>query len=371
MLYKRGKVWWIKIKKNDKLIRRSTGTSSKELARKIEAQVLLELVEGRWFSNEAKKRTFEELQDRYMREHSRVQKSPESTIRDESSFKHLSAFFGGLTLAELTPARISEYKSLRRNEKAKTATLAKELELLRHALNLAVREWEWLERNPFEKVKIDKAYNKVERWITFEEEQRLLDASPVWLKEIITFALNTGMRRNEVLSLQWPEVDLFRRTATLLKTKNKEKRTVPLNQTVLELLKVKGKVRSISGFVFSGKAHTKIIGRNLLRAFYSARETAKLADVRFHDLRHTFATRLVQSGIDLYVVKELLGHKTITMTMRYAHHFPESLRHGVEVLDTWGAQKGAQSIKKSYGKDRNSLICMVGDAGFEPATPAV
>jgi len=164
-------------------------------------------------------------------EHSKVQKSPESTIRDESSFKHLSRFFGGLTLAELTPARLSEYKSLRRSEGAKTATLAKELELLRHALNLAIREWEWLARNPFEKVKIDKAHNKVERWITFEEEKRLLDASQVWLREIITFVLNTGMRRNEILSLQWSEVDFFRRTATLLKTKNKEKRTAPLNQT--------------------------------------------------------------------------------------------------------------------------------------------
>lgn len=69
---------------------------------------------------------------------------------------------------------------------------------------------------------------------------------------------------------------------------------------------------------------------------YSARKTADLEDVRFHDLRHTFATRLVQAGIDLYVVKELLGHKTITMTTRYAHHNPESLRHGVEVLDRTG-----------------------------------
>jgi integrase len=371
MLYKRGKVWWVKIKKNYRVIRRSTETSSKERARKIEAQVLLELANNRLFNDEAKRRTFEELRDRYMQDHSKVNKAPDSVLRDECSFKRLSAFFGGLTLAQLTPARISEYKSRRRHEKAKTATLAKELEVLRHALNFAVREWEWLERNPFEKIKIDKPNNKVERWITFEEEKRLLDVSPIWLKEIITFALNTGMRRNEILSLQWSEVDLFRRTATLLKTKNKEKRTVPLNQTALELLKVKNKVRSISGFVFSGKACTKIIGRNLLRAFYSARETANLADVRFHDLRHTFATRLVQSGIDLYVVKELLGHKTITMTMRYAHHFPESLRHGVEVLDGWGAQKGAQSTKKGYGKDRNPLNSMVGDAGFEPATPAV
>ncbi len=346
MLYKRGKVWWIRLKKNKQEIRRSTGTSNKELAKKIEAQVVVELAEGRWFTNEAKKRTFAELQDRYMREYSTVHKSEKSTVRDKSSFKHLSAFFDGLSLAELTPARISEYKSLRRIESAKTATLARELEVLRHALNLAVREWEWLEKNPFEKVKIDKAQNKVERWITSEEEQRLMKFSPVWLSEIINFALNTGMRQNEILSLKWSEVDLFRRSATLLLTKNKEKRTVPLNQTTMELLKAKNKIRSISGFVFTTQASTKIDARNLLRAFYSARKKADLTDVRFHDLRHTFATRLVQAGIDLYVVKELLGHKTITMTMRYAHHYPESLRHGVEVLDGLGAQKGAQPKEK-------------------------
>ena len=109
-----------------------------------------------------------------------------------SSFKHLSGFLSGLTLAEITPSRISEYKSLRRTEGAKPATLARELEVLRHALNLAVREWEWLDKNPFEKVKIEKVNNKVERWLNEEEEERLLDASLPWLREIIIFALNTG-----------------------------------------------------------------------------------------------------------------------------------------------------------------------------------
>ncbi len=122
----------------------------------------------------------------------------------------------------------------------------------------------------------------------------------------------------------------------MLVTKNKEKRTVPLNHTVFDLLKSKGKVRHISGYVLASQAGTKIDANNLLKAFYGARKKAGLEDVRFHDLRHTFATRLVQNGVDLYVVKELLGHKSITMTIRYAHHNTESLRHGVEVLDKSG-----------------------------------
>lgn len=94
--------------------------------------------------------------------------------------------------------------------------------------------------------------------------------------------------------------------------------------------------KTISEHVFVSQAGTKLHARNLLRAFYSARKKSGLDDVRFHDLGHIFATRLVQAGINIYVVKELLWHKTLAMTMRYAHHYPESLRHGVEVLDRSG-----------------------------------
>jgi site-specific recombinase XerD len=86
-------------------------------------------------------------------------------------------------------------------------------------------------------------------------------------------------------------------------------------------------VRQFSGRVFP------ISVRSLRCAFAKALEKAEIGDIHFHDLRHTFATRLVQSGVDLYKVKELLGHKSFTMTMRYAHHYPESLRSSVEVLD--------------------------------------
>lgn len=336
-LYKRNRsqYYWMSFRINGRRAFESTETTNRKLAEKIYAKRLTEITEGKWFPNEARRRTFEELRERYMAEHSRVHKTPTTVVRDQSAFKNLSGVFNGLMLAEITPARISDYKALRIQEGVKPATISRELEVLRHALNLAI-QWEWMETTPFSKVKIEKPNNRVERWITPDEEKCLLNASTPWLQEIIIFALNTGMRQDEILSLKWSQIDLFRRTASLLVTKNKEKRTTPLNQTVFDLLKSKGKVRHISGYVFASQTGTKLHARNLLRAFYDARKKASLEDVRFHDLRHTFATRLVQAGIDLYTVKELLGHKTITMTMRYAHHNPESLRHGVDILEKFG-----------------------------------
>jgi site-specific recombinase XerD len=373
-LYRRGKFYWYSISFEGKRIQRSLKTDNRRFAEKLFAKVLTDIIEGTYFEKtEARRHSFEELRERYMKEHSMINKTPKSSTRDVTSFKHLSKCFSGMTLAEMTPARISEYKSLRRSEGARPATLSRELEVLRHALNLAVREWEWLHRNPFERVRIEKPNNKVERWITPEEEQNLLTASPPWLREIIIVALHTGMRQNELLSLTWPQINLMRRALTLTETKNKEKRTIPLNQTVLEILKNRSKVRHITGHVFTSQAGSKIDARNLLRAFYAARERAGLTDVRWHDLRHTFASRLVQAGIDLYVVKELLGHKTIAMTLRYAHHYPESLRHGVDILDTcynsatFGRKENFISSTSSQKplKERENLVA---GGGFEPPT---
>ena len=217
------------------------------------------------------------------------------------------------------------------------------LVLLSHAFKLAIRDWEWIRENPLERVSRVKVNNERDRWLTLEEENRLLDVCVIgtptepryWLREIVTFALNTGMRQDEILSLKWPNVDLFRKTATVVRSKNGEKRTIPMNNRVFELLKLKAKVRGIkSDYVFASRVGTKIHHRNLRRAFYQALERAEIEDFKFHDLRHTFATRLVQAGIDLYKVSRLLGHKDIKMTQRYAHHHTESLRDGVEVLDS-------------------------------------
>jgi integrase len=142
------------------------------------------------------------------------------------------------------------------------------------------------------------------------------------------------MRQDEILSLEWANVDLFRRTATVVRSKNGEKRTIPLNLHLMELLRSKAKVRSIkTNFVFFNEAGSKIDAENLLRGFTKVLERFGIQDFRFHDLRHTFATRLAQAGVDFYKISKLLGHKDIRMTQRYSHHYPESLRDGVELLD--------------------------------------
>ncbi len=102
----------------------------------------------------------------------------------------------------------------------------------------------------------------------------------------------------------------------------------------MEVLKARSKVRSIkSNLVFYSNMGDALEGRNVLRAFYIAVKNAKIPKCRFHDLRHTFATRLAQSGVDFYKIQKLMRHKSPIITQRYAHHYSESLRDGVDTLD--------------------------------------
>jgi integrase len=206
--------------------------------------------------------------------------------------------------------------------------------LLGHAFQLAVKEWEWVAENPVHKISKEKVRNLLERWLTPEEEARLLAASPGWLQEIVVFAINTGFRQSEILNLQWGQVDLFRRTITLLEQKNGGRDTLPVNAKTLGVLKARAKVRSLTtDYVFSNGAGNRRDARDLLRVFYPAMKQADVRRFRFHDLRHTFATRLVQAGADIYTVQKLGRWKTISMVQRYAHHHAESLRAGIEMLD--------------------------------------
>lgn len=335
-IYKRddSKFWWMSFTVNGKEVRRSTKATNKKTAEKIYHKVMTQIAEGQYFKNAVgANKTLQHMIDKYMTEYS-ICKSPSGHSRDKISAKHLLDFFGNPRIKEVTAPLIVNYKVFRRNEGMAPATIERELCLLKRAFNLAKKEWKWTEENPVLEVSRERFNNQRDRWLSFEEEEMMLDVCSEWLEEITIFALSTGMRRSEILDLEWPYVSVERRTATIMKSKNGERRTIPLNKRALEILKKKAKVRYLkSSFVFPSKVGTRIGNRNLSRAFSDAVQKAGIENFTFHDLRHTFATLLVQNGVDLYTVGNLLGHKDIRMTQRYSHHCTESLRGGVEVLD--------------------------------------
>jgi integrase len=334
-LVKRGKYWCMRFTYHGRQVRRSTGTTDRRLAEAIVGKVRAQIVEGRFFETlEEKTRTFEELMARYLTDHAAKKSDPR---HDHGYAKRLTAFFGGRTLAEVTPKLIADYKARRYAAGLKPASINRELASLKKAFNLAVREWEWCRENPVSKVSMERENNQRDRWLSVEEEARLLHGCAPWLQDLVTFALHTGMRMGEILELTWRGVDVSRRTVMVVRSKNGERRTIPVNETVLSVLRQKSTVRSLrTELVFCSQVFTPMESGHLRRSFRLALSKAQIDDFHFHDLRHTFSTRLVQAGVDLYKVQRLLGHKSPIMTQRYAHHYPESLRDGVEILDQVG-----------------------------------
>lgn len=331
-LVKRGTTWWMSFMYHGQQVRRSTGTTDKRLAEAILGKVKGQIIEGRFFEKpDTQHRTLVELLDRYLNEHA-VRRA--NYPRELTSVKTLKAFFGTPTLDQVTPKRIVAYKNHRYADGVKPSTINRELATLKKAFNLARREWEWCEDNPVCRVSMERENNTRDRWLTVEEETRLFNAAAPWLRELMVFAIHSGMRMGEILGLTWAGVDLFRRTVTVFKSKNGERRTIPLNQTALELLTHKyGNRSGDTDLVFPSEAQTRLNASNIGRSLHLALKKAKMIDFHFHDLRHTCATRMVQAGVDLYKVQRLLGHKSPIMTQRYAHHYPESLRDGVDALD--------------------------------------
>lgn len=334
-LYKRGSVWWMSFHHLGKQVRRSTESEDKKLAQRIFDKLKGEIAEGKWFEKlPGENYTFKDLMDKYMKDYSAVNKKPSSHIRDRSLNNHLQKCFGQLYLPEITSRLIAEYKIKRRNEGACSRTVNYELALMNHAFNMAIREWELIETNPVSKVKKERVRNILERWLSVDQENKLLLASPRWLQEIIIFAINTGLRRGEILSLKLSQVDFNRRTLIIFEQKNGAVDTLPLNQKAMGILEDRRKNKLPDcDLAFPSQNGTRILDRNLFRAFLTALSRAEIENFRFHDLRHTFATRLVQVGVGIYEVQKLGRWKNASMVMRYAHHNPESLRSSIEVLD--------------------------------------
>jgi integrase len=272
-----------------------------------------------------------EFGERYM-DHAKANKR--SWLRDEQMLNHLCEFFGKeVPLTEVTPVKIESYK-IQRQGKVADSTVNRELALLKRMFNLAITWDLYSGLNPVRKVKFFREFNNRLRILSPEEEKKLVQNAIPYLQDLICFALNTGLRTGEIFSLRWSHVDLQRGILAVFASKTQTIREIPINsetRKVLEAWKLNKKNEIVFYNPQTGKPFV-----DLKTGFALACERAGISDVTWHTLRHTFASRLVNSGVDIVTVKELLGHSSISVTMRYAHTNIESKRAAVEKLDRCG-----------------------------------
>jgi len=307
-------------------------TQNKKLAEKRYAQIVSNIISGDY--RQIANVTIKEVLKRYIDEVSCL-KAKTTYSRDQQIVQHFFDFFGDIPLKQVTPSLISKYKS-QRLKKVSATTVRIELSFLRRVFNTAINEWELCKENPVTKIfKTLPPEVKRVRFLKPEEAERLRFTLPSWLRPIVIVACQTGLRRSNLVHLKVSQVDFKNNLIHVGKTKNGEPICIPMTQLVRETIQnVIRERKVISPYVFCderGKPYTK---EQVTVAFGRAVKRAKIKDLRFHDLRHDFATYLVRSGVDLYRVQKLLNHKDQRMTQRYAHLLIEDLRDAISKFDT-------------------------------------
>lgn len=345
-IYQKGKKWYIDYYVKGRRKRKMVGPS-KKLACDVLKDVQVKIAKGEYLGvYEEKKILFEDYAKEYL-DYSKANKSPTSYLRDTVSLNpNLIPAFKDIYLFEITPPKIEKYKA-GRLQKVEPGTVNREVACLRHMFNKAI-EWGYVKNNPVRGVKKLKEPPGRIRYLEGKEIGALLDAmdkltrgSGSYLKPIVVMALHTGMRKEKILGLKWKDVALEHRKITIHRSKNNEPQIIPINNTLYEALEKLPK-RPDSDYVFSN-GNGKPFG-NVRRSFDGALEKAGITDFVFHDLRHTFASHLVMSGCNLRTVQQLMGHKDITMTMRYSHLSQAHLEEAVQRLDTLWTPKQKPDI---------------------------
>jgi integrase len=301
--------------------------------RKTDAKMWMEKVktemrEGRIFkTTEAKKHTLGEMIDRYIRE---VLPSKEkSEAKQRAQLLWWKQQIGYRLLSDVTPSLLGEQRdklarqATSRGPNRSPSTVVRYLAALGHAYTIAVKEWEWVEDSPMRKVKKPREPRGRVRFLTPDERRCLLDAcrrsSSSYLYPVVVLALSTGMRQGEIMNLKWENVDLPRGRITLHETKNGERRQVPICGHAFDLLRnLKQNCQMDIGLLFPSRENPRIPA-NLRFHWVKAVKEANIDGLRFHDCRHSAASELAMNGASLIDIKNLLGHKQISVTARYSH----------------------------------------------------
>tara|TARA_B100000686_G_scaffold346986_1_gene434712 strand:+ start:836 stop:1912 length:1077 start_codon:yes stop_codon:yes gene_type:complete len=307
--------------------------STKAQALEWSAHIESQIAQGKHFkTSPAKEKTVGSAIDRYIKT-ALPDKSP-STQRDQ---KHQLLWWkdqiGDIKLSALSPALIIEHRDGLKSQNFdkhsvsgkvySNATVNRYMSAFSSVLNKCVNEWQWLDTHPIHgRIKKLPENNKRDRWLSDAEREKLLSAcknasNPI-IYDVVIVALNTGMRRSEIMNLTWKAIDFDNKWLYVEKTKNKEKRGIPMSPPVLKVLGNRKKQNSQnSKYVFPSSDGSQPFAIKSL--WDKTLLDAEIDDFKFHDLRHTAASYFMMSGASLLDVQKILGHKSLEMVQRYAH----------------------------------------------------
>jgi integrase len=311
----------------------SLGTADAAEADKLVERIKHEFALG--IHKPLKQMIFENLVKEYLA-WTKLHNVASSFERNELSSRYALAYFHGQRIDRLCLRDGEEYQKLRLEGKILVPGVSKkklyskvsvnrEARFLISMFNRAVA-WDLLDKNPFEYLKLFRETLR-ERYVRTDEWPLLLSVCQSELRSIVIFARFTGMRLSEILACHWHDVAWDQNHIHVPKTKTNVPRIVPLNPFVKTMLEAQRK-SAVSEYLFPCPFPDRESW--VKHGFMDARDKAGIADLRFHDLRHTFASDMVSAGVSLGALMKLMGHKTITTTMRYAHLYPEHIQEAIE-----------------------------------------
>src|SRR3990167_1107418 len=327
-LFKRGDTYWVNIRHKGRRLRKSTGTVELEKAQEFHDQAKSDLWRVEKLGGRPR-RTWKEAVLRWLKENSHKK----SLGSDKRRLKLLHAWIGNLYMDQIDRETVDRIKYDRAGQNklncqgqdtgkcVTNAEVNRMLALLRTILKACCDDWEWIDSIP--KVKLFKEDKIRIRWLTHEDAKILLNHLPDHLRAIASFSLSTGLREQNVVGLEWSQIDLSRRVAWVHgdEVKNSKALAVPLNEEALEVLREQRFKHDRYVFTFKGD--------RILRAnntgWRKALKDAGITNFRWHDLRHTWASWHIQNGTALNTLQELGGWESIEMVRRYAHLAPENL----------------------------------------------
>jgi integrase len=326
-----------------------------------------EVREGRFFSKPQRViTTFNELADAYM---SWIQPNEEAGIParkrswktfDLYAVNQLRRYFGGKKIADITPAMVGLYRDLRRatisrrNAPVSVATCNRELAVMRCIYTMAMRGLITLKggaptSNPVASIPIEREHNERDRVLSAEEFGQVYETAEGWLKPMLLIAYHTGMRKGEIRSLRWDQVDLKAGLIRLKSgdTKTGEGRIVPLNQTLTSFLKSATRYGSCPWVLPNPAAlersDPRYMATSITHAYTRVCRKAGVANATFHDLRHTFVTNARRSGVDAITTMAITGHKTMSVFRRYNAVDTNDLHAALRQMENAAATKTAMA----------------------------